>query len=226
MIIKTLEINNELNDDWMKKLPGYKNEVAIHQLLARKAQRQASLGAIIKQMTGYIKPSESNGIMIGFMIPEGIINPDIEYPPKSKVTLPTDYHLTLKYLGDVMDMNADTMRNLVHLLQHTAKTWEAMKLDLPGTIGVFSKEESDVWYLEVANSSRLELFRKHLCDSLYEAGIYHDPQEEFNPHVTLAYVPNGSPKPTMVLPSAFINLPKLSLVIGEWVISWEFTGGL
>ena len=31
--------NTEENDDWMKSLPGYKNEVAIHEDLAKKHKR-------------------------------------------------------------------------------------------------------------------------------------------------------------------------------------------
>lgn len=38
--VRTIVIDSEENDDWMKTLPGYQDEVRIHEELARKyAQR-------------------------------------------------------------------------------------------------------------------------------------------------------------------------------------------
>jgi len=40
----TIVIDSEENDDWMKSLPGYQDEVAIHEALAKKYAREASGG--------------------------------------------------------------------------------------------------------------------------------------------------------------------------------------
>jgi len=39
----TLIINSEENDDWMKTLPGYKDEVKIHESLAKNKKKKVKL---------------------------------------------------------------------------------------------------------------------------------------------------------------------------------------
>jgi hypothetical protein len=43
MATKVIRITDEKNDDWMKSLPGYKNEVKMHEDLAKKYAAQQSV---------------------------------------------------------------------------------------------------------------------------------------------------------------------------------------
>lgn len=178
----------------------------------------------------FIKPAESDGVMVCFMLPfepmKEIVNHPFPYPKGSTLTLPTDYHITLKYLGKTNEVTADLIRNVVHVCYNMADAWEPMTLDLPGTVGVFDEEDSDVWYLETppgANSHMWDFWRE-LCRQLKEFGIEHDEQTEWTPHVTLAYVPKDSELPYIQFPAKLINIHSLSLVVGEWVVTWELTG--
>lgn len=48
--VATIVIDNELDDDWMKQLPGYRSEVEIHEELARKyAEKKARRTLRIKR---------------------------------------------------------------------------------------------------------------------------------------------------------------------------------
>lgn len=50
MTKKTVVIDNELNDDWMKSLPGYKDEIRLHEKLANEKKGKKSLLVEVKRV--------------------------------------------------------------------------------------------------------------------------------------------------------------------------------
>jgi len=55
---KVIVIDTVENDDWMKSLPGYKDEVAIHEKLAEKYEKDKKKSANSGKETPEPKPKE------------------------------------------------------------------------------------------------------------------------------------------------------------------------
>jgi len=127
-----------------------------------------------------------------------------------------NYHLTLRFIGDVDDGQADDLAEALDQIRAPAF---ALTLDGVGRFG--SGERSRVLWAGVPRSPELTHLQAKVESALVRAGLPPEGQK-FTPHVTLAYLRN-SPAPAVAkYLSDFAPLLVPAIPITEFVLysSW------
>jgi hypothetical protein len=122
-------------------------------------------------------------------------------------------HVTLAYIGDRQQqtVTAAQVRKVVELL--AAKT-AAQRVTVSG-IGRFGKVNqtgTQAFYATVDGPALHDL-NEHLTEVLEGIGVVFDDVHGFQPHITLAYVPEGEPSPVDTLSDRPVLLDRIGL---EW----------
>ncbi len=123
-------------------------------------------------------------------------------------------HVTLAYIGDRQQqtVTADQVRKVVELL--AAKT-AAQRVTVSG-IGRFGKVNqtgTQAFYATVDGPALHDL-NEHLTEVLEGIGVVFDDVHGFQPHITLAYVPEGQPSPVDTLSDRPVLLDRIGLAWG------------
>lgn len=161
------------------------------------------------------------GVMIALALPLTIREQLTAALAKAKIVEPTptdEFHLTLAYWGEDTQRPFDTAR-LTEVVTMLARQHLPIKGRLNG-IGRFTAvDEGGDMSAFYASFDAVELpaLRERVLQFLVDNGFPPVLKHGFTPHITLAYLPNDAPTPSVPLPTGNILLENLILAHGgEW----------
>lgn len=130
-----------------------------------------------------------------------------------------NYHLTLRFIGDVEGHVADEVANALDRVRRPA-----FSLTLSG-VGAFGKKPHAVW-AGVAASPDLHALQADIERICQRLGLPADPRK-FSPHVTLARLKNGNPADVARYLTARGNFAAMPFRVGRFVLmsSRDSVGG-
>jgi phage-related protein (TIGR01555 family) len=124
-----------------------------------------------------------------------------------------DPHCTLMILGAPESLTTDQLS----LVRAVLRTWAARQFPIAckfSGVGRFAGTTTDPVYVTPSAQS-LAALREDLIDVLGAVGIGQATEYGFVPHVTLAYVPSGSPMPTITAPAEPFTFDRVELWVGD-----------
>lgn len=122
---------------------------------------------------------------------------------RGRFTRPENLHLTLAFLGETP--RRSDAANVLHRLRAGRLT---LKLD---RLGCFARPGGDIWWAGLADCPALLALHRQLNDALQGAGFAMD-DRPFRPHITLGREVVLRGAPPAVLPSASMEVARLSLM--------------
>jgi 2'-5' RNA ligase len=162
----------------------------------------AALASASKPMTAAVA-SEPSGAIVAFWLDRALA--DALAVPGGEPA--SNLHVTLAYLGDAASIRA-RRTELLAALSKFAQAQATLSGRISG-VGVFNGAgETDPVYASV-DVPELGVFRERLVTALEAAGFATDTTHGFTPHITLAFIPHGLPKPergVLSVPIAFDSL--------------------
>lgn len=131
-----------------------------------------------------------------------------------------NYHITLRFIGDVEGHVADEIANALDRVRRPAFT-----LTLSG-VGAFGGKKPHAIWAGVSPSRELNALQAEIERICQRLGLPSDPRK-FTPHVTLARLKNASPADVAAYLSARGNFATLPFRVGRFVLmsSRESVGG-
>jgi RNA 2',3'-cyclic 3'-phosphodiesterase len=131
-----------------------------------------------------------------------------------------NYHLTLRFIGDVEGHVADEIANALDRVRRPS-----FSLTLSG-VGAFGSKKPHAIWAGVAPSPDLNALQAEIERICQRIGIPSDPRK-FTPHVTLARLRNSSPADVAHYLSARGNFAALPFKVGRFVLmsSRDSVGG-
>ena len=131
-----------------------------------------------------------------------------------------NYHLTLRFIGDVEGHVADDIANALDRVRRPSFT-----LTLSG-VGAFGQKKPHAVWAGVAASPDLNALQAEIDRIFQRLGVAADPRK-FMPHVTLARLRNSSPADVARYLSARGNFSALPFRVGRFVLmsSRDSVGG-
>jgi 2'-5' RNA ligase len=131
-----------------------------------------------------------------------------------------NYHITLRFIGDVEGHVADDIANELDRVRRPSFT-----LTLSG-VGAFGQKKPHAVWAGVATSPDLSALQSEIDRICQRLGISADPRK-FMPHVTLARLRNSSPIEVAKYLSAHGNFSALPFRVGRFVLmsSRDSVGG-
>lgn len=219
-MVDTITIDNELNDDWMKTLPGYKGEIE----LIEQAGQDLSKKPVVVTLKD-INADNQSGVMVAFRIPSDAANMiaiDEDAIPGAEVIPQDDLHITLVYMGDISGFQDEGMKQKVRdVVEAFAKSHTPLKGAVNG-IGQFANatDGKRPFYANF-DSPALPDFRQELVEALESSGVVISKNHGFTPHITLAYIPEGYTSKLPDIPTISITFDTLYLSMGEEEIAYE-----
>jgi len=131
-----------------------------------------------------------------------------------------NYHLTLRFIGDVEGHVADEIANALDRVRRPSFT-----LTLSG-VGAFGQKKPHAVWAGVAASPDLNALQAEIDRLCQRLGVAADPRK-FAPHVTLARLKNVSPEAVATYLSARGNFSALPFRVGRFVLmsSRDSVGG-
>lgn len=149
-------------------------------------------------------PDFSDGCMIALYPP-----PDIAERLAVDGGLPAaEMHVTVAYLGDAADIDADILREVVSGLAER----QPITTQISGHAR-FTGGDKDV-IVALVDSPDLEDLRRDTLDALYGRGIQPPRDHGYTPHLTITYIDRDAPSPLDRLESRPIEFATLSAVHG------------
>ena len=142
---------------------------------------------------------------------------DVEFSDESKIIPPNEWHITLVYFQDEVDLHKvkDVINSLTDKLP-----------PITGEVngyGRFNGQEQDAVYGNF-DSPELSKIRQVLVSKLEERGILYSQDHGFVPHITFAYIPKDDETPQISLDNIPIEFDELSLVNEGKFIDFPFIG--
>lgn len=133
---------------------------------------------------------------------------------------PENYHMTLRFIGDVEGHVADEIANALDRVRRPTFT-----LTLTG-VGAFGGKKPHVVWAGVSPSRELNALQAEIERICQRLGLPSDPRK-FTPHVTLARLKNTSPVDVAHYLSARGNFATLPFRVGRFVLmsSRDSVGG-
>lgn len=110
-----------------------------------------------------------------------------------------ELHATLLFFPEEVDLNL-----LSKICSKVAENFTPFYLSNNG-IGRFYKDDGDVIYLDV-DCPEIHILRDTLAAFCDDNGIDYSKKFDFNPHITLAYVDQDVPTPTLSLDSSNVTI--------------------
>jgi 2'-5' RNA ligase len=105
-----------------------------------------------------------------------------------KWTQPESLHLTLKFLGNIDERQADAVKRI---LEDVAKASDAFEMELGG-IGAFPRlDHPRVWWVGIGEQPVLSLVQQDLERALEREGFARE-DRPFSPHVTIGHSRKGA----------------------------------
>jgi len=131
-----------------------------------------------------------------------------------------NYHLTLRFIGDVQGYVADEIANALDRVRRPS-----FSLSLSG-VGAFGSKKPHAVWAGVSASPDLYALQGEIERICQRVGLPADPRK-FSPHVTLARLKNGSPQDVAHYLSARGNFSTMPFRVGRFVLmsSRESVGG-
>lgn len=151
------------------------------------------------------------GVMVAWMLPRYIAEM-IAVPGGEPLQ---DLHLTLAYLGQASAMSADESRKLVGIVGEVCNR----HLQITGTLHGFGRfpaePDAEVEPLWVGvNLPGLLALQADLAEALKGAGLPLATDYEYQPHITVAYVPREQGTPAVGVAPVGITLDALTVCVG------------
>jgi len=149
------------------------------------------------------------GVMIAFMLPPEAA--DLLAWKRPDAEKPEDLHITLAYLGDTTKLEYSEKAMLDCLSRFVSQV-----APVSGNVngyGRFAGEHGVSPVYANFDAPGLPDFRQKLVTYLAYDGIEVVSNHGYTPHITLAYIPQNDPTPTL-------NIPDLNITFGEVVLAW------
>lgn len=150
-------------------------------------------GCGVLQVNASVMAPPTDSVMVAFYLEPAdaarFALPASSLPDGAEVVPPQEMHVTLAYLGKVVDVEQRiSHQDLIERVARFTRFRPLMLAEVQGLGRFVGKGESDPVYLSVS-SPGLSEFRQNLVDLLGDAM----PTERngYTPHVTLAYLPKG-----------------------------------
>jgi 2'-5' RNA ligase len=145
----------------------------------------------------------------------------VTWPPDAKVTLPSEMHITLAFLGEAASIDEARRRGM-------AAKAEQMLQAVPAALrfnGVArfngSEEEGDAIVVLLSNANLNTLAAN------VRREIGNESDHPFLPHMTLAYIPKDAPTPTVPPLFEALRIDRLSLVFADEAFAeWKLSSGV
>lgn len=128
---------------------------------------------------------------------------------------PSELHVTLVFLGEADKLSIGQVRRLKEIAQAIARSHSPLTAVFSGVGRFTASEDSDglePFYLSV-DSPQLPALRESITRALNANGIPYVQNHGFSPHLTLAYLPSGTPPPEVNLITEPFPFLSLTLVI-------------
>lgn len=175
-------------------------------------------------------PQFHDSVMVALYLPQPaqdtIANTVGDFPAGSTAIAPTDYHVTLAYLGKTDQFTAERRLEITQAIDSFAYHTPSFSASLSGTGRFLNAEnELDAVHL-ITQSDVLYVVRNALVDYLDWYGVAVSRANGFVPHVTLAYVPNGAAYHPAIPNINKIAFPHISLSWGDEVTRFALQGEL
>ncbi len=140
-------------------------------------------------------------------------------PAGTEHTLPEDLHLTLAFLGDAAQVDAEKALAAV-------KAFAAEHAPVQGQISGLARLSSangKVPLVALVDAETLPSFQQNLLEQLAAAGIAVNTEHSFTPHITLAYLPENATAEIAVSAEG-VQFAEIALVIDELWTRVPLTG--
>jgi broad specificity phosphatase PhoE/2'-5' RNA ligase/cation transport regulator ChaB len=186
-----------------------------------KAQRVEN--GIEKAAAGEMVLKSGNGVMVAFCL-------DPATAEKLAIKggeAPDQMHVTIAYLGKLVDLDMSKVGALEGLLQGFAEEHAPVEATLGGPARFNATAHSDNMDVLIATveSKEIQEFRECLVERIGESGINVVSNFGYTPHVSLAYIKPGADLPVQRIEPIFITFDRITLCIGgarkEYVLSGE-----
>lgn len=172
---------------------------------------------------------QHTGIMIALMVPEKDAT-KLALQNFDGALAASDLHITLFMMGDTQDTEYMTLDKRA-LLDTALKAWAAnhypFAVQVSG-MGIFqapSGSSDGNALILLIDSIQLDEMRDDLEEIFASLGISFSEWHSFNPHITLAYLPQTSSLASVAglnIPSSFVYFPEITLAWGDWRTSYPF----
>ena len=130
--------------------------------------------------------------------------------PKQDITDPKEFHVTMMYIGDLVDIKKDKPV-IEKALQTLADSYKDFEITLGGVAKFFTDQDKKPIVFTV-NSSEIEKLRNDLVETMGAIGITEDKDFGFVPHMTLAFTDSGNMED--------ISLQNDTLEVSGLCLSW------
>jgi len=162
-----------------------------------------------------VTAQKHSGAMIALFLPDKVAKElalDAKDVPGDSTIEPADnLHVTLVYLGKAAEI--EHQRSLIKkVLEGFAKKHAPVK-GKTGGVGCFAGAKDGMPYYASFDAGILPQFRQELVEALEAVGVDIAKDHGFTPHITLAYLPDGSDIPSQQVESH-------EMEIGEIVLAW------
>lgn len=112
---------------------------------------------------------------------------------RGRATLPENLHLTLVFLGECDDKQADVIKSVLDTVSSEPVD---IKIDC---VGRFKRDSGDIWWAGLQESKTLIILHGDLTEKLIATGFSLD-KRKFNPHITLGREVVTDTKPWQIEP--------------------------
>ena len=144
--------------------------------------------------------------------------------PASASRIPTHkLHVTLAYLGDSTVLGSEVEGKVVAVLGDMASEWAQLDVVIRGT-GTFEPKDGAYPFYATMDAESLAPLREELVTRLKVEGVELASSYDFNPHITIAYIPEGEPTPEVVFSAISTKFGKLALSWGEILSTYNLNG--
>lgn len=130
-------------------------------------------------------------------------------------TKPDNFHLTLKFLGE---MDAKQIPDITNACNDAAASADSFSLQVKDT-GVFPnvKQPKVLWASLAGELNQLQSLQRQLDTNLHALGFAKEPRS-FNPHLTLGRVKSRLNEAAVTAKLLMAELPALSFTVSELVV--------
>lgn len=201
-----------------QSIPGL--EEAIAQALAASWDAMTIIAEENEQGTYDITMEAPTGVVVAWFLPAHLARA-ISFPGGE---LASDLHVTLAYLGDVAGLSLDDQRKLVGVVGEVVVRWQSMSGYLAGS-GLFEPEDGVKPFWIGVDVPGLADLHTAIVNACREAGIGAELHENFQPHVTVAYLPEDAETPAVDFGRVQVHVDSVTIAVGPQRLTLSFPEG-